>query len=98
MKLCVLLVCVAGILCGCESAVQPKPEVAATQPVGPVAGTNTVKVATGQLIHPVGQSVEYHGRPVDLALSRDGKIVFVKDAGSLLAIDAASWKILDQAK
>ncbi len=92
------------VACSCESvtskpnAAQPSPS-ASTQPVGPLSGTDgAMKVPTGQLIHPAGQSVEYHGRPIDLALSRDSKTLFVKDSGSLLAIDTQTWKILHQLK
>src|SRR5438046_1621056 len=95
MRLIVLTVMMLGTCC-CE--MPPARRGAATQAVGTVAGESAVKVPTGQLIRPAGESLEYHGRPVDLALSPDGKVLFVKDLNSLLAIDTGSWKILDQAR
>src|ERR1041385_7152595 len=47
--------------------------------------------ATHQLLHPAGQSVEFSGRPVDLALSPDGRTVYVKDNHGLLILDATTW-------
>ncbi|HEX8524549.1 MAG TPA: bifunctional YncE family protein/alkaline phosphatase family protein [Tepidisphaeraceae bacterium] len=90
------------LVIGCRDVNEPSAQISAsppasTRPVGSLQDDATL-VPTGQLIRPPGQSVHYHGRPVDLALSRDGKIVFVKDSQSLLAIDAAQWKILDQVK
>jgi len=53
---------------------------------------------THQLIRPVGQAVEFNGRPVDLVASPDGRTIYVKDSGGLLAIDVASWQIRQQLK
>ena len=53
---------------------------------------------THQLIRPAGQSVEYGGRPVDLALSPDGRTVYVKDNHGLVVMDAATWKIRQELK
>src|SRR5262245_29799444 len=97
IRLIALLLFVLGAG-SCEAPTTPPRGGPATQPVGPVAGGSAIKVPTGQLIRPAGQSLEYHGRPVDLALSADGKILFVKDSSSLLAIDTGAWKILDQAR
>ena len=60
--------------------------------VGP-AGDDGFLVATGQLIHPAGESVGFKGRPVDLALSPDGRRLYVKDNRGLVVIDTASWKL-----
>ena len=65
--------------------------------VGPAAGGGYL-VTTQQLIRPAGKSVEYHGRPVDLLLSRDGKTVYVKSSTSLLAIDVEGWQIRQELK
>src|SRR3989442_15748791 len=59
--------------------------------VGPT--TQGTIVPTQQLIRPAGKSVEYKGRPVDLALSPDGKTVYVKSNKHLLSIDAGAWTI-----
>src|SRR5438045_2424311 len=60
--------------------------------VGP-RGDGAFVVPTAQLMHPPGKSVVYHGRPVDLALSRDGKTLYVKSSSALLAIDTATWTV-----
>src|SRR5437762_13721223 len=60
--------------------------------VGPL-GDGTHLVSTRQILRPAGQSVEYHGRPVDLVLSADGGMVFVKDNGHVTANDVGGWKI-----
>src|SRR4051812_15413447 len=50
-------------------------------------------VTTEQLVRPAGKSLAYAGRPFDLALAPDGKTVYVKSHGSLLAIDRATWTL-----
>src|SRR5207237_9980567 len=52
-----------------------------------------IVVSTQQLIRPAGQSVEFRGRPVDCALSADGKTLFVKDNHGLVVIDVESWRV-----
>ena len=53
---------------------------------------------TYQALHPAGQSVEFNGRPVDLAVSHDSKFVYVKDNRGLITIDAQSWTIRQELK
>ena len=67
----------------------------AVRPVGPVADGHHV-VATGQDLHPAGDSLEFGGRPVDLVLSPDGNTLYVKDNRGLVVVDAAAWKIRQQ--
>src|SRR5665213_3419460 len=43
----------------------------------------SILVPSNQLIRPAGFQVNIHGRPVDLALSPDGKLLFVKNISSL---------------
>jgi YVTN family beta-propeller protein len=43
----------------------------------------SILVPSNQLIRPAGLQVYLHGRPVDLALSPDGKLLFVKNMSSL---------------
>src|SRR5262249_52422607 len=62
--------------------------------VGP--GGDGVRVPTGQLVRPAGESLAFAGRPVDLALSPDGKWLFVKDNRGLVVIDAAAWKLVQK--
>ncbi len=59
-------------------------------------GRDAAIVPTSQLVAPAGRVVEYAGRPVDLALSADGRTVYVKDNKGLAAVDAASWKLLQR--
>lgn len=48
--------------------------------VGP-QGDGTYVVATTQIIDPAGESILFPGRPTDLALSPDGKLLVVKTTG-----------------
>jgi len=50
-------------------------------------------VATGQTVRPAGDVVAFAGRPVDLALSPDGRMVFVKNISGLVVLDAKSWTV-----
>lgn len=59
--------------------------------VGPSQGGYVVP--TKQLIRPAGQVIEFGGRPVDMALSPDGSVLYVKSTKSLLVVDAKSWKV-----
>ncbi len=51
---------------------------ASSTQVGPTPDGGTV-VSTKQIIHPAGKSVEFNGRPVDLVLSPDCKVAYVKE-------------------
>ena len=54
-------------------------------------------VPTKQILRAAGQSLQFGGRPVDLALSPDGRFVFVKNLNNLLVFDAATWTLLQTA-
>lgn len=60
--------------------------------VGPIPDGGEV-VATGQTLHPAGDSVTIPGRPVDLALAPSGKFVYLKDNQGVTAIDTARWTL-----
>jgi autotransporter-associated beta strand protein/YVTN family beta-propeller protein len=47
-----------------------------------------------QILRAPGQQIQFGGRPVDLALSPDGKKAFIKNMSNLLVVDAASWSLL----
>ncbi|MHB1460193.1 MAG: alkaline phosphatase family protein [Armatimonadota bacterium] len=49
-------------------------------------------VPTKQLIRPAGQVLEIAGRPVDMVLSHDGRLIYVKNTSSVAVIDAANLK------
>ncbi len=51
-------------------------------------------VPTKQILRAAGQSVQFGGRPVDLAISPNGKFVYVKNINNLLVLDAETWKLL----
>ena len=92
-----LAVAAVTLLCSCgagDMAVAPSPPPARVpdQLVGPTAGGGFV-VPTQQLIHPAGQSIEFHGRPLDLALSPDRHTVYVKCDAQLLILDADHWSV-----
>ncbi|HLV79134.1 MAG TPA: bifunctional YncE family protein/alkaline phosphatase family protein, partial [Chthonomonadaceae bacterium] len=63
-----------------------------TPQVGPLAGGGRL-LATGQAVHPAGEIVTFAGRPVDLALSPDGKSLYVKSDRGLVVISTRAWKI-----
>src|ERR1700733_10072258 len=46
-----------------------------------------------QILRAAGQRLQFNGRPVDLALSPDGRTVYVKNMKNLLVVDAASWTL-----
>jgi len=83
------LVLVALFAC-CSAAAAPVQ-------VGPLPDGGTV-VTTKQLLHPAGRSVEFHGRPVDLVLSGDGKTAYVKSDIAVFVIDTASGTIRQEVK
>ena len=51
-------------------------------------------VATSQIIDPAGTTITFPGRPTDLALSPDGKLLAVKNKSDLVFIDPTSLKIV----
>lgn len=55
-------------------------------------------VSTKQILSAAGSQLQFSGRPVDLALSPDGKTVYIKNMSSLLVVDAASWTLLQTLK
>ncbi|CAG0968784.1 Hydrazine synthase subunit beta [Phycisphaerales bacterium] len=69
----------------------------AAQVVGP-RDDGGVIVSTSQLIRPAGRSLEFPGRPVDLALSPDGKHLYAKDNRGLITVDTGEWRILQELK
>ena len=65
-----------------------------TRQVGPQPGGSHL-LPTSRLIRPAGELLELElGRPVDMVLSRDGKLLFVKDRAALRVVDAVDWKLL----
>ncbi|MGC8783108.1 MAG: alkaline phosphatase family protein [Armatimonadota bacterium] len=50
-------------------------------------------VATAQLVRPAGDSLSFGGRPVDIALSSDGRTLYVKDNRGIVVVDVLTWKV-----
>ena len=53
---------------------------------------------TYQMIHPAGTSLDLGGRPVDMAMSPDGRRVYVKNAGGLNVVNTADWRAVQYLK
>ena len=58
--------------------------------VGPV-GDGSIFMPTGQLVRPAGVTRAFAGRPVGIALGKDGKFAYVKDRYALRVFDTATW-------
>ena len=65
--------------------------------VGPQPDS-TYFVATSQIIKPVGTTVTFPGRPVDLAYNTEGTIIAVKNMNSIIFFDAIDKKIMQNLK
>ena len=61
--------------------------------VGPM-GDGTYVVPTTQTIRPAGQTVEFPGRPVDLAVRPDGSLLAVKNRNDVTFFDPATCTIV----
>ena len=53
-------------------------------------------VATEQRVKPVGTTLEFSGRPVDVALTPNGTFLCVKDDTRLRVMDTHTWKEVSQ--
>lgn len=51
-------------------------------------------IPSKQILRAAGQQIQFSGRPVDLALSPNGKFVYLKNNNSLVVVDAATWTLL----
>jgi autotransporter-associated beta strand protein/YVTN family beta-propeller protein len=68
---------------------QPQPDILVGQ-----LPNGEQSLPTKQLLRPAGQRLQFGGRPVDLALSPDGKTLYIKNMSNLLVVDAAAWTLL----
>jgi YVTN family beta-propeller protein len=57
-----------------------------------------IVVPTNQVLSPLGRQVAYDGRPVDLALSPDGRWLAVLDRAAVLIVDPVSAKVVSRAR
>jgi DNA-binding beta-propeller fold protein YncE/phospholipase C len=60
-----------------------------------LAQVDETLLVTGRAISPAGKVLEFYGRPVDIQLSHDQKLLFVKDRSALRVIDAATFELID---
>jgi YVTN family beta-propeller protein/autotransporter-associated beta strand protein len=51
-------------------------------------------IPSKQILRVLGSSVQFGGRPVDLARSPDGRFIYLKNLNNLVVVDAASWKVV----
>ncbi|GBC94981.1 PE-PGRS family protein PE_PGRS18 [bacterium HR16] len=77
----VIVLCTSGIL-----AQQSPVKVGVQQ-------DNSHIVPTSQLLRPAGDSLQFGGRPVDMALSPDGRTLYVKDNRGIVVVDVGTWKV-----
>jgi YVTN family beta-propeller protein len=73
-------------------------EPATTQRVGDKTDAGGIVVSSNQLIRPVGVSVDFPGRPVDVAVSAKSGMVYFKDDRGLTVVEPAKWTILQELK
>ena len=83
----------AASLAACALAQSTPPDPTTTQHVGPAADQGGTVITTGQLVRPAGKIVEFTGRPVDIALSPDGKTLYAKDNRGLVVVDVPTWTV-----
>jgi YVTN family beta-propeller protein len=72
------------------------PAAAAKAPEPPTVGRQIdgrIVVPTNQVLQPAGQRLTFPGRPVDLALTADGRTLVVKNMHNLVFIDVAAARI-----
>jgi hypothetical protein len=77
-----------------ETAIVPQPF---TDPLRAGASAGIV-APTRQVLQPVGDSVTFPGRPVDLVVSPTGRWVYVKDNRGLIVIERKTWRIEQELK
>ncbi len=72
----------AAFVCGCavKDQVGEGPDGSVTTP-------------TKQLLRPAGETLTFNGRPLDLALSLDGKTLYAKDNRGVIVVESGTWKV-----
>src|SRR5262249_54967826 len=55
-------------------------------------------VPTNQILSPIGKQLLFPGRPTDLALSPNGRLLAVANSRQVLLVDVAKQEIVDTAK
>ena len=98
MRICTLLTLV--MISGCAAGPradfgkgEPAPEDLLVQAVVGPNGDGTYVVPTTQLISPAGTTIEFPGRPVDVALSPDETLLAVKSRQDIMVMDVPTQRI-----
>lgn len=60
-------------------------------------GDGSGLLPTLRRIDPAGDSLEFYGRPVDIALTKDGRRLWIKDRAHIRIADATDWSLLAEA-
>ena len=98
----------ATVVCACAFGWQASPptEVPQGTPSSPTSPATTGdrsrevvgndRVTTDQVVHPAGPTAEFNGRPVDLAMTDDGIMLFVKDNRGVVIINPVDMKVMQE--
>src|SRR6266852_9576616 len=78
---------ILGLACVLFFSIRPSCADENEQPHVGVQPDGRIVVPTNQVLEPAGTQVTFPGRPVDLALSDDGKLLIVKNIKGLVLVD-----------
>ena len=67
-------------------------EIPALESVGPTEDGGWI-MPTGQKVRSAGQTIAFPGRPINLALSKDGSVLYIKDNKKIRVIGTEDFKI-----
>src|SRR6516165_5748139 len=67
-------------------------EIPALEPVGPTDDGGWI-MPSGHKVRSAGQTIAFPGRPVNLALSKNGEVLYVKDNKTIRVIGTEDFKI-----
>ena len=76
-----------------SSLIDPGTPLEPNIPVGTLP-SGDISVPTKQILHTAGQTINFTGRPVDIALSPDGTKAYIKNMNDLRVVDAVGWNML----
>jgi len=102
MREWVFCCCVAALAAGCattnelpgvQRALDAGPDAFLNKAVVGPQGDGTFVVPTTQVLNPAGKTVEFPGRPVDIAVHPDGRLLAIKNRGDVVFFDAVERSI-----
>ena len=82
------MVVAALVLVSCAASAAEQSQVA-----DPTAPLGDSRLPTGRAIAPAGESLSFYGRPVDIEIGPQGRLLFVKDWKSLRMISANEFRL-----